>query len=294
MLNSALLDAPVLDHRGLDLAAADRITYLIRQRFRYCYDEPVTSLRQRLVIVPPRRHGDQYRRDHRLDVNGAAAARRTRRDRHGNVVAWMLADTVPQAIEFRLTALIERVSDHGPALLPLTALSDHRSLRPTQLTAADDPIRDLASDLGGTPDRPEELAELACARVHAALRYQDGVTGVTTTAAQALAGGLGVCQDFAHLMLAVCHVLKLPARYVSGHLLGEGGTHAWVEALVRQGDHSAAIAFDPCHNRRADHRYLTVATGRDYRDVAPASGSYTGTPRHTLTASRQVGILSAA
>ena len=64
---------------------------------------------------------------------------------------------------------------------------------------------------------------------------QYGVTSVRTTAAQALAGGRGVCQDFAHVMLALCHIVGLPARYVSGHLLGQGGTHAWVEVVVPSG-----------------------------------------------------------
>ncbi len=55
-----------------------------------------------------------------------------------------------------------------------------------------------------------------------------------------------------------------------------------------------AIAFDPCNGRRSDGRYVTVATGRDYSDVAPTSGSYVGKVRGHLTANRRVGILAAA
>jgi transglutaminase-like putative cysteine protease len=293
-LDAAVLAAPVLDHRGLDLDAAERVIYILRQRFRYAYAEPVKSLRQRLVIVPPPRHGDQHRREHVLDVSGAAAARRVRRDGRGNVVAWLHADAVPHTIEFRLAARIERVRADGPAIVPRSALSDPGLLRPTRLTAADDRIRDLASGLAGGGDTPMERAARICERVHSALRYQAGVTTVRTTAAEALAGGQGVCQDFAHVMLAVCHVIGLPARYVSGHLLGQGGTHAWVEVLVPRGGRGAAAAFDPCNGRRADNSYLTIATGRDYRNVAPASGSYVGAPGHTLTTSRELGILSAA
>ena len=58
-LSSQLLTAPLLDHRGLDLDAAGRITYVLEQSFRYDYDAPVESLRQRLVVVPPSRHGSQ-------------------------------------------------------------------------------------------------------------------------------------------------------------------------------------------------------------------------------------------
>ena len=68
--------------------------------------------------------------------------------------------------------------------------------------------------------------------MHEAISYAHGVTSVATTAAEALAGGQGVCQDSAHVMIALCRAIGLPARYVSGHLLGEGGTHAWVEVIV--------------------------------------------------------------
>ena len=126
------------------------------------------------------------------------------------------------------------------------------------------------------------------------MTYQGGVTSVATTAAEALDAGHGVCQDYAHVMLALCHVLELPARYVSGHLLGQGGTHAWVEVIVPRGDHAEAIAFDPCNGRRTDGGYVTIATGRDYRDVAPTSGRYSGASSGRLTAARRVGVLAAA
>jgi transglutaminase-like putative cysteine protease len=81
---------------------------------------------------------------------------------------------------------------------------------------------------------------------------------------------------------------------VSGHLIGQGGTHAWVEVIVPRGTDAEAVAFDPCHGRRATSGYLTVATGRDYRDVAPTSGSYVGSAPGRLTAQRRVGVLDAA
>jgi transglutaminase-like putative cysteine protease len=124
------------------------------------------------------------------------------------------------------------------------------------------------------------------------LTYEYGVTNVTTTAAEALAAGRGVCQDAAHIMVALCRLAGLAARYVSGHLLGQGGTHAWVEVIVAHRDAAVAVPFDPCHGRRTDHRYVTVAVGRDYADVAPTSGSYVGPPGGQLTGTRQVGIIS--
>jgi transglutaminase-like putative cysteine protease len=295
MLDSGVLAAPLLDHRGLDLDAAERVTYVLRQSFRYQYDQPVESLRQRLVIVPRARHGCQYRRGHLLEAEGASARRQVRRDARGNVVAWWRAERVTHAVEFRLTAIVERIRGDGPTLLPAAALDRPDLLRPTPLTAADDRLRDVAAGLARSADDPLERAGRICDFVHAAITYEHGVTSVRTTAAQALAAGRGVCQDSAHVMLALCHLTGLPARYVSGHLLGQGGTHAWVEVIMPRGHlAAAAVAFDPCNGRRAGSGYITVATGRDYRDVAPTSGSYVGTSGSRLTTERRVGVLAAA
>ncbi len=294
MLDPSVLQAPLLDHRGLDLGAARNVNYVLQQSFRYEYDAPVESLRQRLVIVPPARHGNQYRRAHRLEVNGAPVRRRVSRDAYGNVVAWLHADRVTQAIEFRLAAVIERVRDDGPTLLPAEALHSPRLLRPTPLTAADERLRDLAADIAAETGEPEDTGQRICDVVSAAITYEFGVTSVKTTAPEALAAGRGVCQDFAHVMLALCHLVQLPARYVSGHLLGQGGTHAWVEVIVPHGQQAQAIAFDPCNGRRTDNGYVTVATGRDYADVAPTSGSSVGTSSGRLTTDRKVGVLAAA
>jgi len=298
-LDTSVLRAPVLDHSGLDLNAARHVRYVLEQSFRYEYDAPVTSLRQRLVIVPPPRHGNQHLRAHRLEVRGAKARRRVGRDAAGNVVAWLQADHVPQVIEFQLAAVLERVRDDGPTVLPAGALHSPRLLRPTTLTAANERLRAIAADIVSETARtgstdPEETAARICSAVFGAITYQHAITSVTTTAAEALSVGRGVCQDFAHVMLALCHLVRLPARYVSGHLLGQGGTHAWVEVIVPRAGHAEAVAFDPCNGRRTDTGYVTVATGRDYSDVAPTSGSYTGTSRGHLTASRRVGILAAA
>jgi transglutaminase-like putative cysteine protease len=291
-LPAVIDNRPLLDHSTLDLESAGRITYRIQQSFRYDYDAPVTSVRQRLVVVPPVRHGDLHRRAHRVDVAGAASRRRVRRDACGNTIVRVHAPHVECSVEFHVTAIIERVRGDGPPVLPVSMLTDPRLLRPTKLTAADDRLRDLAAGLAG--EQGLDLADRICAETNSAITYLPDVTTVETTAAEALAGGRGVCQDQAHVMLALCHLVGLPARYVSGHLLGQGGTHAWVEVIVPSGDHAVAIPFDPCHDRRGDNRYVTVATGRDYADVAPTSGSYIGAPGGRLTAGREVGVIAIA
>jgi transglutaminase-like putative cysteine protease len=286
--------ADVLPHAPLQLPSrhelqdADRLTYALHQCIRYTYEAPVRDLNHRLVVVPPRRHGDQRRRLHSITVSAADARTTHRRDAAGNTVTRSRVPLVPDQVEFVIVAVVERVGPGSDVLLPAAALTDPRLLRPTRLTAADPAIREQAATMAG-PDRLA-TAERFCAYVHEAITYAYGVTSVATTAAEALAGGRGVCQDAAHVMIALCRAIGVPARYVSGHLLGEGGTHAWVEAIVADAAGARAVAFDPSSGRRAGRDYLTVATGRDYTDVAPTSGTYLGTARGTLTATKRVAV----
>jgi transglutaminase-like putative cysteine protease len=271
-----------------DLRDASRLTYVLHQRFRYIYDGPVRDLDHRLVVVPPRQHGDQRRRRHSVTVSVAGARTTRRRDAAGNTVIRSRVPLVPDEVEFVVEAVVERAGPGTGVAAPAAALREPRLLRPTPLTAADPAISRLAAALA---DRdPLATAERFCAYVHDAISYEYGVTTVDTTAAEALAGGRGVCQDSAHLMIALCRAAGLAARYVSGHLLGEGGTHAWVEVVVADPAGARAVAFDPCNGCRTDRRYLTVATGRDYADVAPTSGAYVGAARGTLTATKRVDV----
>lgn len=287
-----LLGRPLLDHAALDLGAAGRISYVLRQSFRYDYDGPARDLRQRLVAVPQARHGSARRVLARLTVSVDDAVTAVRRRPGGTVVTTVTVPRVPRSLEFTVEAVVARSGRWVDHSLPASALHDPRLLRPTRLTAADDAVRDLAA--AARRADPLDTADALCAAVHAAMPYQHGPTSVRTTAAEALALGRGVCQDHAHVVLAACRWLGVPARYVSGHLLGEGGTHAWVEVVVPDGDRASAVAIDACNGCRADARYLTVATGRDYLDVAPTSGTYEGRGRGVLTATKHVGVAEAA
>jgi transglutaminase-like putative cysteine protease len=243
---------------------------VLEERIRYAYSRPVANVRQRLRIVPPPLHGCQRRRRWHMAVHGVESSRRrTFLDRFGNVTVDVWVPEVAEAVEFALE--VEAEPDGSRQLDDATA--DGRYLRHTLLTAPDGALTDLAR--GGAQG---DVASL-CERVHDSIVYEWGVTGVRTTAAEALAGGRGVCQDYAHIMLAACRIAGLVARYVSGHLIGEGGSHAWVEVLhphPTRHDVCTAEGWDPTHNRRTHAGYLVVATGRDYLDVAPLSGTYEG------------------
>ena len=108
--------------------------------------------------------------------------------------------------------------------------------------------------------------------VFKAFVYTPGSTTIRTTAEQALAQRSGVCQDYAHVMLAVCRHCGLAARYIAGLLGGEGATHAWVEIY----HYGRWIGFDPTHNRMVDDNYITIAHGRDYRDCMLDIGTFFG------------------
>jgi transglutaminase-like putative cysteine protease len=154
----------------------------------------------------------------------------------------------------------------------------------TPLVDGSEALLALAQQLAAEHAHSAHLAEAFMRAVHARMRYELGVTGVSTSASQAFALGGGVCQDYAHVMIALCRLRGLPARYVSGYLPAEGVMHAWAEVLVADPatGRDLWVAYDPTHARRADESYITVAIGRDYADVTPSSGFYTGSAANTL------------
>jgi transglutaminase-like putative cysteine protease len=294
-----LASLALLDDRAVAWAEVGSVTYLLHQRYRYEYDGPVRDLRHRLVVLPPADHGEQHRVDHDLAVRGCRARATLRSDRFGNTVVGVRADTVSAAVEFESWAMVRRVGTGATVATAASAAADPGLLRPTRLTRADGALAAVARELAAPGGGPLAVAERACTWTRSALTYRWGVTSVRTTAAEALVGGLGVCQDYAHVMLAVCRAAGVPARYVSGHLVGEGGSHAWVEVVVPDPDPDAerpgatvAVAFDPTHDRRAGWGYVTVAVGRDYSDVAPTSGRYEGTAAGRLTGYKRLGVVA--
>jgi len=134
--------------------------------------------------------------------------------------------------------------------------------------------------------------------VNQSLSYQSGATDVHSTLDAVLADHAGVCQDFAHLMLAATRSLGIPSRYVSGYLYvapnehgmrGELATHAWVECLFPD---ERWHAFDPTNNVMANDHHIRVHLGRDYADVTPTRGVYVGPPSESLEVEVEVEAMS--
>lgn len=126
------------------------------------------------------------------------------------------------------------------------------------------------------------LAVLALMKyVHGFLKYESFSTHVHTHMSEVLRNRRGVCQDFSHLMIGLCRLLKIPARYVSGYLATEiaSATHAWVEVYIPR---HGWRGVDPTHNCQINETYVKLGNGRDYGDVPPISGNYRGTREHKM------------
>ena len=118
--------------------------------------------------------------------------------------------------------------------------------------------------------------------IYEAFAYEAGVTRADSPIDDVLKARRGVCQDFAHVMLAICRDWGIPARYVSGYLFTDrkagdrsdpDATHAWVEVFLPS---LRWIGFDPTNNIIATERHIACAVGRDYSDVPPSRGVYKG------------------
>jgi transglutaminase-like putative cysteine protease len=148
---------------------------------------------------------------------------------------------------------------------------------------------------GFRPADPEQVLSALQDLMHVinqGFTYQAEVTTVSSTVADFLALGRGVCQDFAHLMIAACRALGIPARYVSGYILssperatrGSGASHAWCEALVPG---YGWRGFDPTNDVLAADAHVKVAIGRNYHDVPPTRGMYRGLAGEQITVAVQ-------
>jgi transglutaminase-like putative cysteine protease len=280
-----------VDTARIDWSRVRRGAFVIHQRITYRYEGPVRRLRQRLVVLPRQHHGDQWRISRGVQVVDAIAKRvRAAVDEFGNHVVDIEVPYVAEQVTFVSWSVVERNLD-SPHLAPGALLGDSRLLDPTTLTARDDALDTLIVEMRGSGLEQAELATAACRKVFDRMTYAHNVTTVRTTAAEAFAQRQGVCQDYAHVLLAVTRGLGLPSRYVSGQLLGTGGSHAWVEVLVPDGSGRARVlALDPTTGRGAGMTYLTIAVGRDYGDIAPVSGTYIAPHSGVLTMSKRAVV----
>jgi len=139
-----------------------------------------------------------------------------------------------------------------------------------------------AHDLGKPKDDPLTALRRLNTTLHGAFEYTPGVTDAQSPIGVALKAKRGVCQDFAHIMIAIARSWGIPARYASGYLYHRGSrqdrsadnaTHAWVEMYLPS---LGWIGFDPTNDILAGERHIRAAVGRDYADVPPTRGTFKG------------------
>jgi transglutaminase superfamily protein len=297
-----------------------RAAFRVRQQYRYVYPSPIHDLRQRLMMIPCEEHGAQRLLQRELKIEGADDVRMlSQTDRFGNVVYHISSTAVQEAVEFTAEFTVQRMTTTEPMRVPADGMAE-LYLGRTALTAPCAKIREAASSLMAEIDAtpigelaaellPNGVGSLDVRQVHQwaaaqcgvewaarAITYQFGATGVQTPAAMALHLGRGVCQDYAHLAISILREMRVPVRYVSGHLLGEGAPHAWVESLLPDPDRPGelrVVAYDPTHRMTPGLNYITVAVGRDYADIAPTSGTFQGASGH-FTARKNAWIVELA
>lgn len=246
----------------------------------YRYEEPVHFGLQQLRKTP-KSTPNQTVIEWRTEVTGGHKEL-SFEDHHHNTTELISFDPAAERVEILSEGEVEVLDTHGivgahrgPAPLWLYA-------KETPLTEAREHVRGLLRDLpdGGELDRLHAL----CGGISEAVAYETGVSEPTWSAEDALAAGRGVCQDHAHIFIACARQMGLPARYVSGYLHMNGQSeqtamHAWAEAYV---DALGWVGFDVSNAISPDARYVRVATGLDYSDASPVTGTRVGGRGETL------------
>jgi len=280
-------------------SAFDR--YTVEHETCYAYTAPVSQSWQ-LGRLTPRPLPWQRLISHSLQIEPPPDERHEASDSFGNVVSHFELHGTHRQLRVRMACQVEvgerpevaaslrgtTVDEVRSALRRLPAVDDGlcaaQMAEPTTLVPLSEAAR-LYAEASLQPDRPwlDALTELTH-RIHSDFEFDAGATTVSTSVDEVMQHRRGVCQDFAHLLLACLRGHGLPARYMSGYLLtdpppgmprlmGVDASHAWVAAYLP--DHGW-VEFDPTNDQLADRRYITLAWGSDFADVVPLRGVILG------------------
>lgn len=247
------------------------------------YDQPVREQTGEARLQP--RDGDGQRLVSARVVTDPQTPVSQIVDRFGNIVHCYSVLPWHASLTVTATSLVESSASPLIAAPPLSPLERHDFLSPSRYAPQTWELAHFAQvHAAGADD--EARARSLMAAIYTTCEYVPGSTNISTTADDVLSGKQGVCQDFAHLQLALCRAERIPARYVSGYLYDPAkppdavlASHAWAEVyLPGQG----WLALDPTHNQATDGRYVRVAIGRDYADATPVRGFYKGQAVETM------------
>ena len=286
--------------------------YDIAHRTIYKYDAPVASARCAMRLIPRNDRG-QTVLSHRIELSPSAEILNERTDFHGNRVceARILKPHTKLQIALAARVAVERAPPPAPALTPAWEIVRNAAYASDSLAASSPahyiyasrfaPLFDAATHYAResfSPGRPilEGALELT-QRIHADFAYDPDATHIATPIAQAFERRRGVCQDFAHIMIAALRGLGLAASYVSGYLRtyaapgqarleGADSTHAWVSVWC--GQEFGFFDLDPTNAIVVGNDHIAIAIGRDYADVSPIDGVIIGAGDQDLDVSVDV------
>ena len=266
----------------------------VRHSTRYQYDEPVRESVME-VWMQPHKRADQRLISFELEIDPAAQLF-SYADTFGNAVYHFdipqphqrLTIVARSAVETEIPAALPDALDRGEwdRLRSDFVRGEHFDFLHPHGFAGPSPALEAfvaEKDLDGLRVRDPLSAVLTLSRtIYEAFAYEAGVTRADSPIDDVLKARKGVCQDFAHVMIAICREWGLPARYVSGYLFTDrkagdrsdpDATHAWVEVFLPS---LRWVGFDPTNNIMAGERHIACAVGRDYSDVPPSRGVYKG------------------
>lgn len=266
--------------------------YSIRHLTRFRYSEPISE-----SIMETRMHPRSDLNQHCLTFSLSVSPRCrvfSYRDHQGNNVQHFdipgehnqLVIVAESVVEQQVLPEVPRFlsPDAWAALDDMVDGGDYwEMLLPSTFAVQTPAVTLLASQMGVTRrDDPMLLVQELNERLFDYFRYVPRSTRVDSPIDEAIISGEGVCQDFAHTMIALLRHVRIPARYVSGYLYRgredhdrstPDSTHAWVDVLL---PYLGWVGFDPTNNLIAHHRHIRTAVGRDYADVPPTHGIFRG------------------
>jgi transglutaminase-like putative cysteine protease len=240
----------------------------------YRYSAPVRHSTQVLRLTP---RSEPHQRILRWNVR-APSRLVPALDAFGNLSHTLVVREPHSAIRVMVSGVVDIAAPARPGALASSGerLSPLAFLAPTRLTRPNPEL--IAFAARHLPERAAGAqAFLALAEaIEDAVAYRPGTTQTTTTAAEVLTAGNGVCQDHAHLFIACCRIRGVPARYVSGYIdpgdVDHAASHAWVDAWSETG----WISVDVTHRMLVSDRHCRLAVGRDYDSASPVRGVRVG------------------
>jgi transglutaminase-like putative cysteine protease len=285
------------------------MNYAITHVTRFSYQAPITESMMEVRMQPK---SEDAQRCHRFELHTAPRARvHAYRDASGNAVHHFNIPAPHAKLIVTARSVVEML--HIPDLpdaLPLDAwhaidalesTGEHWDYRvPGRFTQSTTKLGELDRILA--LDRrvdPLTFVRRATAGIFERFEYVPKSTRVDSPIDEALQAGKGVCQDFAHIMLALLRVHGVPGRYVSGYLphgadhhdrSEPAATHAWIEAWLPG---LGWVGFDPTNDGEARERHVRVAVGRDYADVPPTRGVFKGDAASDLAVAVKIGRVDA-